>query len=242
MCTLSWWIEPGRRGILFNRDEQHSRQSGTEPGEFQAKDEHACKVLAPVDPDAGGTWIGVNEHGLIVALLNYYGHDATEVDQRRSRGKLVLDLLSAQQSAPDCIQSVDTGDLSPYPGFLIFCMDRGNEPIARQWDGRALSALALDPQVPCLTTSSVRTEVAVKYRRSLFRGLHTMERLKEAHLHYNPEDSGLGPLMSRDDAATDCLTEIILGDASAQMSFQSFDGDPPQVAGSAKRSLPLTIC
>src|SRR3954447_20357315 len=48
-------------------------------------------VLAGLDPAAGGTWLGVNEHGLLVALTN---RPKSAVPPRpRSRGLLVRDLL-----------------------------------------------------------------------------------------------------------------------------------------------------
>lgn len=227
MCTLSWWVEPDRCGVLFNRDEQHSRHSGAAPRLLEHGD---YPVLAPLDPDAGGTWIGVNEHGLVVALLNRYGQDTTEVTQRRSRGKLVLDLVSHQPSASAFARHLEQLDLSPYPACILFCLDQRQQPKAFQWNGRSLSELALDATIPCLTTSSVQSENCVAYRRGLFEAARTRDELAVAHLHFNSLQPALGPLMYRDDAATDCLTEIVLEGGSARMTFQSFEGSPP-VAG-----------
>lgn len=223
--------------MFFNRDEVHSRRPGAAPRVSLPAGGQTCKVLAPLDPGASGTWIGVNERGLIVALLNYYGFGSKSVRQTRSRGKLVKDLLSSQSDAPQCMRELERIDMSQYPGFFIFFMDLKNLPQAMQWDGHALSDLPLDPATPCLSTSSVRPETCVAYRRKLFEGVHAPDLLRQAHLHYNTGDSALGPLMLRADAATDCLTEILLTSEQADMKFQSVSGMPPVVGESINHSL-----
>ncbi|HJX50392.1 MAG TPA: NRDE family protein, partial [Candidatus Nanoarchaeia archaeon] len=51
------------------------------------------KVLAPLDIESKGTWIGVNEHGLLLSLSNAYQPDRESYLSNDSRGKLVLDTL-----------------------------------------------------------------------------------------------------------------------------------------------------
>ncbi|MGB0743136.1 MAG: NRDE family protein [Opitutales bacterium] len=239
MCTLSWWIRPDKRGVLFNRDEQHSRQPGGPLVLFTQKTEAEFQVYAPVDSDAGGTWIGLNTKGLIVALLNYYGHETTAPSPRRSRGKLVVDLLSSQKSVSGCFDELNQQDMSLYSGCLIFCFDRQDAPRALLWSGHSLSSLALDSGVPCLTTSSVRTSACVDYRKNLFEGINARDDLMRAHMHYNSSDPALGPLMYREDAATDSFTEITLGRESGTISFQTFQRTPPVAGNLTEREISL---
>src|SRR5262245_8061057 len=70
--TVSW--TPTREGyaLRFNRDERRTRGPGLPPGMMEGD---GVRFLAPTDADAGGTWIGVNQFGLTVGLLNRY-HEA----------------------------------------------------------------------------------------------------------------------------------------------------------------------
>lgn len=103
MCTvaLAHRLYPGLPLLLAaNRDEQRARPSTSwragsatpQVGEAIEQDQGRA-VFAPRDRVAGGTWIGVNAHGLVAAITNRFGHARDPA--RRSRGLLVLDALSA---------------------------------------------------------------------------------------------------------------------------------------------------
>ena len=76
MCTVSWRFEltaeqPAPRfELFFNRDESRRRGPAHPPQIMEPVGE--SKLLAPIDSDAGGTWLAANEHGLVLALLNLY--------------------------------------------------------------------------------------------------------------------------------------------------------------------------
>src|SRR5438105_10925965 len=74
--------------IAANREEAFAR--GGSPPELWA-DPRA--VVAGTDPVAGGTWLGVNAHGVLVAVTN---RRRTQIPSApRSRGLLVRNLLAA---------------------------------------------------------------------------------------------------------------------------------------------------
>src|ERR1700686_2599511 len=59
------------------------------------------RALAGVDPRAGGTWLGVNERGVVAAVTN---RAKTEVPATpRSRGQLTRDLLAC----PTALAAID---------------------------------------------------------------------------------------------------------------------------------------
>ena len=60
MCTLSWLPQPGGHLFWHGRDERTTRAPGVPPSLVQRR---RLSALAPRDPDAGGTWVGVNELG-----------------------------------------------------------------------------------------------------------------------------------------------------------------------------------
>ena len=240
MCTLSWWVAETERGILFNRDELRTRSRGEAPRIHT--DNTGMRILMPRDPDADGTWMGVNEHGLCVALLNNYPfHQRTQPFQR-SRGHLVLDLLKNFETVADCVGEVQSMDSSIYQGYLLFLLGRDDGPSAFEWNGSELVTLPLEGEggLHVLTSSSFRQEEAEAFRFDLFAG-QSRERakLREKHGAFHPDDPALGPLMVREDAATDSITEIVVGPNNAHMWFQRVQGCPPTLEEPVKSILPL---
>lgn len=241
MCTLSWWITQTERGVFFNRDELRTRAHGLPPRTLTT--DSGKRILMPLDPDAGGTWIGVNEFGLIVAVLNNYPHHQNPLTDQRSRGQLVVDLLTETDSARSCMEALDRLSPEIYRGFLLFAMDRQGEPLARSWDGESLAQLPLGGVggLHTLTTSSVRHEDCRDFRNSLL-GDPRRERnlLSEKHSYYHLEDSALGPVMVREDAATDSITEISLQRNEARMQFQTVRESPAVIGAPEVSRLELT--
>ena len=99
MCTLT--ILPGiksgsiSRGvrIAFNRDEQRSRTSGTNPSLERHED---WQALLPRDPQGGGTWIAASDRGLVFTLLNVNPAESDPTSSGgASRGSIIPGLLSS---------------------------------------------------------------------------------------------------------------------------------------------------
>src|ERR1044071_5854239 len=75
--------------IAANRDEHYDRPSAP-PSVLQT----TPKIISGRDLRAGGTWLGFNEHGLVVAILNRHSNDDPPLlPSARSRGALCMDLL-----------------------------------------------------------------------------------------------------------------------------------------------------
>lgn len=81
--------------IAANRDEYYSR-SASGPCMLQ----HDPTSWGGRDQQAGGSWLGVNAHGLVVGLTNRRMSDEQEnAEDRRSRGLLCLDALRQREPA-----------------------------------------------------------------------------------------------------------------------------------------------
>lgn len=81
--------------VAANRDEHYDRPSA--PPELGAG---RPVVLAGKDLVAGGTWLGVNEHGLLAGILNRrVNQEPMNKNSFRSRGLLCLDLLALESAA-----------------------------------------------------------------------------------------------------------------------------------------------
>jgi uncharacterized protein with NRDE domain len=98
--------------IGANREEFYNRPSAA-PARIQ---DHPS-VWGGRDLRQGGTWLGVNEHGLVVAVTNRPGALRPKA---RSRGLLCLDVL-ASSSVEDALQSTqkatETAEFNPFNLF-----------------------------------------------------------------------------------------------------------------------------
>jgi uncharacterized protein with NRDE domain len=101
-------------------------------------------VVAPADGEAGGTWVGYNEHGLFVGVTNRWvprGSLAAE----RSRGLLVRDAL-ARRDAETATRYVERAvEAHEYDGFNLVVADATGAFLI-EWDG-SLRVTGLDPGV-----------------------------------------------------------------------------------------------
>jgi len=81
--------------VAANRDEQFTRPSAP-PALLDSRP----RMLAGKDLRAGGTWLGVNEYGVVSAILNRrVNGDSLPLIDARSRGLLCMDLLRHRSAA-----------------------------------------------------------------------------------------------------------------------------------------------
>jgi uncharacterized protein with NRDE domain len=106
--------------VAANRDEYYDRPSaepavvGTTP-----------RILAGRDLRAGGTWLGANEHGLLVGILNRRANGAALPPLAlRSRGQLCMDLLT-HNSAAKAAAAIEA-DNHRYNPFTVMFADESN--------------------------------------------------------------------------------------------------------------------
>jgi uncharacterized protein with NRDE domain len=120
MCTLialHRCVEAAPLVVAANRDEYFDR-----PAEEPALRETAHgRVVAPRDQRAGGTWLGLNEHGVVAAITNR--RCETPDPNRRSRGLIVLDVLAAE-TARDAADEIEGLTIGAYNPFNLFVADR----------------------------------------------------------------------------------------------------------------------
>jgi hypothetical protein len=165
VCTVT--VVPHDAGVRVacNRDERRSRPQALPPRVHQI----AGRLAAfPIDPVGRGTWIGVNDAGLIVALLNRNGRATGAVPHpKRSRGLIARRLLRCS-SADEALQGVATLDMSVYSPFSVLLV-KGTRVSVATSDGTALLTTVSTLDRPMLlTSSSLGDEVVETPRRQLF--------------------------------------------------------------------------
>ena len=111
------------------------------------------KIVAPRDAKAGGTWIGVNEHGLVVALSNRRGRDSTTA---RSRGVLVVEALGRNRPASVDLLVRSEVEAHEYNFFHLFAAN-GEEMRCWRYDG-AVNVRRGVPGLNVLTNQGLNEE------------------------------------------------------------------------------------
>lgn len=123
MCTLALLRRPNADWPLLlaaNRDELCSR-----PGRPPARHwPDRPQVRAGIDLEAGGTWLGLNDDGLVAAVLNRYGTLGPQTG-KRSRGELVLEALDHAEAyhAADALRAIDPDAYRPFNLIVADAVD-----------------------------------------------------------------------------------------------------------------------
>lgn len=229
----------------MNRDEARAR-AAEQPPRNMRHDNRNVEWIAPLDGEAGGTWIGTSHHRIHACLLNHYlpsdGDPLPGNTGRPSRGRIIADLLARgnQRAVQKWLRN--TFDPTPFSSFLLIVLDdRHTQSIS--WDGHDLRFDAHDGKWLMFTSSSWRTSDVFEYRRHEFeawlhRGAPHSGYIPAFHL-LQPEDRlSWAPLMQRDHSATRSVTQIEMTSADRFTEMRYWprkDLDHPQWAAQTLR-------
>jgi hypothetical protein len=141
MCTVTFIARRNGYALGMNRDEKLTRPVGLPPRRMQLR---GRIILAPSEP-SGGTWIGVNDTGVTLALINWYSITTRVTGNATSRGDVVKACLSADSPAAveKTIEEQPLSRVNPFRLIGIFPADRAViewrwnldrlEPRAHRW-------------------------------------------------------------------------------------------------------------
>ncbi len=213
MCTLLLLrrvVEGYPILLLMNRDEVYDRPTDSP---LLAKDGRS--ILAPSDRQAGGTWVGLNDVGLVVAISNR--HEGEFDSNRRSRGLLCLEALGRASAleVKDFVEE-EVAEVEYNPFNLIYC-DRGRAFVTHC--GEELRTVELQGQVHLLTNMDADDVQQPRIRRaqeilegldlgSLDEALDGLGRLASDHRVYDDQSICL----HREGAGTVSSTIIAVSD------------------------------
>jgi transport and Golgi organization protein 2 len=247
MCTVTLVPTLGPTGapngirVVCNRDESRSRPVALPPVH---KVFDRCRAVMPVDVVSGGTWIAVNDSGLMMTLLNKNPGDmrGAAFPGRVSRGGIIPALLCADSLAGACV-AVHSLDASAYPPFRLVIADT-TDYAEVTGDGSGL-AIQYQPMTrPVMFTSSGLGDAWVAGpRHELFDGWFGDDRgawaqlQDDLHRHRWDDRPELSVNMSREDAATVSVTVVEITGGSAVLTYNPTERDA--VTEQAVLSLPL---
>jgi hypothetical protein len=120
MCTLVLLRRPGAAWPLVlaaNRDELASRPARPPARHWPDR----AEVVAGLDVQAGGSWLGINDYGVVAGVLNRTGTLGPAAG-KRSRGELVLEALDHADAAA-AAQALSDLDPHAYRPFNLVIAD-----------------------------------------------------------------------------------------------------------------------
>jgi uncharacterized protein with NRDE domain len=209
--------------VAANREEFYARPSL--PPTIQ---EGPPRVLCGVDARAGGTWLGVNEHGVVAAVTNR--RKPCPPAAPRSRGLLcreLLDFASAREAADYAMQQLASG---AYDGANFACL--GYDFAAVIHAGQKLEMIALRPGLHLLTAGDLDDECDPRQRlaRELFgetalKGPEDFVVAARSVCSHYAED-GPSIIIRRPDRGTVSSVIFVLSREAARCQFHFAPGPP----------------
>jgi uncharacterized protein with NRDE domain len=225
MCTVT--VVPHDLGVrlLCNRDERRSRIPGVPP---QVHELPGQRALFPVDPQGGGTWVGVNDSGLIVALLNLRpGVERRTTAPRRSRGQIVLELLRCT-SARQAMTAAAALEAELFDAFRAVIVQKGELVVATSTGEGPVGSTWQRFEAPVMFTSSSLSDAIVEpARRHLFermvlqRPIDWLEGQARFHDHQWKHQPEISVRMERPNALTVSRTQVDVTNRTRQLLYEA---------------------
>ena len=223
MCTVTVVAWRNTVRVACNRDEQRSRAAALPP---QIRQFGNRQAILPIDPAGGGTWIGVNNAGLAMTLLNVNSAKIMLRSKapRMSRGSIIPSLLHCDSltAAVDCGQKVAARHYAPFHLVLV-SQEEAAELRSDAKEVRLIRRSALSKPL-LFTSSGLGDELVEGPRRELFNELFSRRECWFAqqdalHRHQWPDRPHLSVCMSRPDARTVSHSVVALSPRAVSLTY-----------------------
>ncbi|WP_158045433.1 NRDE family protein [Skermanella pratensis] len=168
MCSIVILRQPGATFPLIiggNRDEMAGRPWKPPSRHWPDRPD----VLGGIDELAGGSWLALNDTGVVAVVLNRMGTLGPE-QGKRSRGELVLDALDHADAA-DAAQALAHLDPAAYRPFnLVVADNRDAFCLSRREDGARIGIERIPEGVSMVTAQDLNDDSSsrIRFYRPLF--------------------------------------------------------------------------
>jgi hypothetical protein len=219
MCTVSFL--PVEKGfcLAMNRDEKRSRVRGLAPEIFFVG---ARRAIYPREPD-GGTWVGINDSKLCLALINWHRVTHEPLDKIESRGAIIPHLIGASSShaIERRLRRMTLKNVRP---FRLIVVDGNKRQLVEcQWDLKILR-LARHSWKRRHWFSSGFDEIKAEAERTKVCddwNLQDAIHIRKLHSSHIPARGPFSICMHRPDALTVSYTEIVVSEATITMAYKA---------------------
>ena len=221
MCTVTFIARRHGYALGMNRDEKLTRVVALPAARHRLGEGDA---LFPSEPN-GGTWIGVNDFGATLALINWYSVAARVAGKTFSRGEVVKSALpSASPAGVDAaLAKLPITRVNPFR--LIGVFPRDKTVVEWRWNLRQLKRFSHPWQTAIWISSGFDEPGAQRTRGNYFTealrqsSAGSTEWLRRLQRSHGPERGPYSICMHRDDAATVSYTEVIVTRPSATLRY-----------------------
>ena len=162
MCTVILLRRPGHRWPLIlgaNRDEMRNRAAAAPGRHWPDRPD----IVAGSDRQAGGSWLGLNDHGVAAAILNRVGTLGPAAG-KRSRGELVLDALDYPDAA-EAAEAMAGLDPQAYRPFNLLIADNCDAFWIAHRGHDGLTVQQIPPGLAMLTAREIDDMTSPRIRR-----------------------------------------------------------------------------
>lgn len=214
--------------VAANREEFFDRPS--HPPTIQSG---KPRILCPQDQRAGGTWLGVNQHGMFVGLCNR--RTPSPIMANRSRGVLCKEILRSSNARKGLDKALEEFSKYQFEGVNLVIADR-EAGFVIHFEGEP-EVIEMEPGLNIVGTRNVndpRDERVQMARRLLT--LQTLDSpvkflaVASKVFARTPSIPGRPSMVMRDlDYGTVSSTLIALGTKPRDAIFQFADGSPDRV-------------
>src|SRR5690348_9703548 len=130
MCTVSFLPNANGYCLGMNRDESRLRAVALRP---EVRGTAGGFAIYPSEP-GGGTWIGMNDSGLCLALINWYKVPTLPTRRTTSRGIVVKEMIQSPtgEDLPGFLQELPLEEIPPFR--LIAISLRESRVVEFRWD------------------------------------------------------------------------------------------------------------
>ncbi len=221
MCTVTFIARQNGYALGMNRDEKLTRVAALPAARHRLA---SRDVLFPSEP-SGGTWIGVNDAGTTLALINWYSVSAGVAVQAVTRGEVVK--LALTSDSPALVEWA-LGELplvrvNPFRLIGVFPIHKA--VIEWRWNLKRLERFDHHWRANTWISSGFDETGAQQGRGKAFkealrqRSVEAAGWLRRLHRSHIPERSPYSTCMHREDAATVSYTEVIVSRHKATMRY-----------------------
>jgi hypothetical protein len=236
MCTVTFVAQRNGYWLGMNRDEKLTRAIGTPP---RKRKMNGRTVLCPAEP-GGGTWIGLNDSGASLALINWYSVTRRVERGPVSRGEVVkaVGAAGSAEVASAGLNELPLKRINPFR--LIGIFPASGEIVEWRWNLKRLVRKKAPWRTQQWISSGFDEPVAQRVRGGTFRDAllqspaPRLSWLRRLHRSHAPQVGPFSTCMHRSDAATVSYTEIAVSSRTATMRYHA--GTPCiSSAGSCQR-------